>query len=79
MNPINDKWNEFGRKLGVPGENLKEFAKKPDPLSQVICYWLRGRIRDKPVTWNHVVDTLISIKEPALANQVEAKNYTQGD
>ena len=73
------KWRELGLHLGVPGQKLDEFKEKSDPLSDVIAYWLRGNIRDRPVTWWHIVHTLKEVNEAAVAAMIEAEYYTEGE
>ena len=79
LNPIKNKWREFGIRLGVPEEKFERFKNKKEPLSEVIAYWLWGHIKDKPVTWWYIVYTLKKVDEPALAAVIEAKYYTQGE
>ena len=69
----------FGLHLGVPGPKLEEFKEKSDPLSEVIFYWLRGSIRDKPVTWWYIVHTLKEVNEAAVAAVIKAEYYTEGE
>ena len=57
LDEIRSRWYEFGLHLGVPYVKLEEFKENKGPLSEVIAYWLRGNIRDKPVNWRHIVDT----------------------
>ena len=78
LSVISSKWCEFGLHLGVPDEKLEEFKEKDDPLSEVIAYWLWGNIRDQPVTWRHIVDTLRAIGEVTLADKIETK-YSKKD
>ena len=78
LHDIRSKWYEFGLHLGVPDEKLEEFKEKDDPLSEVIDYWLWGNIRDKLVTWRHIVHTLRATEEATLADKIQTK-YSDRD
>ena len=73
LSTISGKWFNFGVNLGVPQNKLKQFGKKEDPLSEVIGYWHKGNIRDKPVTWESITATLRITEEPGLADKIKAK------
>ena len=73
MRTIKSEWFDFGLNLGVPHSKLKEFVKEENPLSEVIGYWHRGNIENKPVTWGSILDTLKETEQVALANEIEAK------
>ena len=58
--------------LNVPKEKLDEYSNISNPLYEVIGYWFRGNIKDKPVNWKTIVDTLREVENPALANDIES-------
>ena len=54
---------------------MASFKKEDEPLREIIDYWLKGNINDKPVTWQTIITTLRDIEEPKLADKIKAK-YT---
>ena len=74
------KWKSIGLKLGVPYYKLKEFEKESDPLVEVIDYWLKGNVKDVPITWRSIVAVLesSSVEETRLA-QFIMKKYCQAE
>lgn len=71
------KWFLIGLHSGVPYEKLQEFKKEEYPLAAVFNYCLRGNVKD-PLTWTSIVDTLKSVDENGLAEQLN-KKYCQTD
>ena len=70
------KWWEIGMKLHIPHHKLKEFEREADPLAAAINYWLKGNVRDVPVTWRSIVTALADVDERSLAQTIREK-YSQ--
>ena len=66
---------EIGIQLGIPRGKLEKFEKKDDPLSAIIDFWLRGNVKDVPVSWRSIVAALESshVDEAGLANRISKK------
>ena len=69
------KWWDIGLRLHVPYHKLKEFEKEENPLAAVVNYWLKGNVKDVPVTWRSIVAALeaASVDERGLARTIREK------
>ena len=69
------KWRDIGLKLHVAYHKLKEFEKEGDPFAAVMNYWLKGNVKDVPVTWRSIVTVLesSSVDERGLAKTMMKK------
>ena len=69
------KWSNVGLKLRVPYHKLKEFEGTKNPFVEVINYWLKGNVKDVPVTWRFIVTVLesSSLDERGLAKTIMEK------
>ena len=78
LNQAAHTWFKIGIQLGVPRHKLKEFEKDSDPLSAVVDYWLKGNVKDVPVSWKPIVEALEYVGEMSLADTIRMKYCKQG-
>ena len=78
LSDIAHKRFKIGIQLGIPRNKLEELEGEQDPLSAIVNYWLRGNVKDVPLSWRSIVKALTSkhVGEMGLANVID-KKYCQ--
>lgn len=80
LSSVKYKRHKIGIQLGIPFYKLKEFETESEPFSASIDYWLKGNVKEVPVTWQSIVDALLSdsVDEKRLAKKIAQKYIEKG-
>ena len=73
---IDDKWFEFGIKVGLERRVLNRFKYDPHPLSAVVEHWHGGNVLGGlPVSWRSVLTALEKMEEHGLAKHIQDSTF----
>lgn len=80
LSEVKYKYDKIGMQLGISYGKLMELKKEDDPLAASVDYWLKGNVKDVPLSWSSVVAALESrhVDEHGLAKEIKDK-YCQGE